>query len=342
MNKGKKIVLISKKDNASSGYRMAEAINLTTNNFVEYFVLHDTKFPLNSKKRPTLYEDSPWPLPGSFRAPKGWGWKIFSSHNASRVQTILEDADIIHFKGDHLPVDDYIRKVTIPRGKPRVITVSGSFFRRNADPRISLPYAKVDEYIKLTDFRSVITPDLNYPEFDAMYTQQAMDTTALENQWAQPDGKIIFAHSPSQRAKKGTGRFLAAIDILKQHYGNIEVDLLEGLPYDECLKRKARATIFFDQTMAGSYGNSGLEAMAAGIPTTCHISQQAQRQSNGKINKECPVVNCGDTVESMVAAFKKLLNTDLKALSHRTKEWTDNFHSYEAVGAMWDNIYNNL
>lgn len=342
IRKGKKIVLLSKVDNAASGYRLAEAVNLTTNNFVEYIVLYNERFPPGLKKRPTLYEDSPIPLPKTFRDPKRRGWKVFSDHNAARIQTLVDDADIIHFKGDDLPVDDFIHSVRIPRNKPRIVTVSGSFFRRSDSSLVSMPVAEISEYVKLTDFRSAMTPDLNYPEFDALFTQQTMDTTTQPNKWTPQEGKLVFAHSPSQRAKKGTEQFLEAINILQRSYPKIEVDLLEGLDYAECLKKKHQATVFFDQSIAGFYGNSAIEAMAAGIPTACNISQQAKAQSDGKINEDCPIINCGDTVSSMVEAFGALMDSDLETLSLRTKQWTDAFHSYEAVGTMWGEIYRNL
>ena len=133
---------------------------------------------------------------------------------------------------------------------------------------------------------------------------------------------------------------MPALEILKNEGFKFKLDIIEGIPYDECVERKKKASIFIDQiSETGFYGNSSLEAMQYGIPTICYISEQAAKQSNDKITKNCPVINPGNTIESVASKFRHILKSDLTEIAKQTKKFTDEFHSYEVVGKMWREIY---
>lgn len=72
--------------------------------------------------------------------------------------------------------------------------------------------------------------------------------------------KLRIVHSPTNRTIKSTDDFLAATEGL-----NVDVDLIEWTTYNDCLLRKAKADIFYDQLHIG-YALSAIEAMAMGIP----------------------------------------------------------------------------
>jgi glycosyltransferase involved in cell wall biosynthesis len=79
-----------------------------------------------------------------------------------------------------------------------------------------------------------------------------------------PDAPIRIGHCPTVRTAKGTDAFLAAIDELKQRYP-IELVLVEGRSWRDCLKIKGTFDLLFDQLTFG-FGGNGLEAFAMGIP----------------------------------------------------------------------------
>ena len=63
-------------------------------------------------------------------------------------------------------------------------------------------------------------------------------------------------------------------DVLKKlskRFKNIEIVLIENLPYDIALRKKSELDIFIDQLGELGYGISGLESLAMGIPTVCQI-----------------------------------------------------------------------
>lgn len=74
-----------------------------------------------------------------------------------------------------------------------------------------------------------------------------------------------IAHAPTNREVKSTAAFLEAADRLRAEGHDIEVDLIEGRTWDECLERKARADLYFDQVILG-YGNNAIECWGMGIP----------------------------------------------------------------------------
>jgi len=312
------VVMISKKDFAGSGNRIAEAVNLYSNGVnirlitAKRNIFHyNVDYCLDSVKKPFLQE-------------------------------IINNADIIHFKGDDLPVKNWYG-LKIPN-VPVILTVGGSGFRRHAnDCRINLAWHELNNYIQLSDFRTTITADLNYKEFDAIYSPHCLDTLSQKNYFELKEIPII-QHSPSNRGKKGTNNIiLPAIQILKSKGYNFTFELLENLSNKKCLERKKNATIFIDQICeTGHFGISAIESMQYGIPTICHISENSIKQSNG-ILENCPIINVDISINSLVDKLEYLLTkADLKAISNETKLYTDTYHSYLFAANFWENIYKKI
>lgn len=330
---GKKILMISNYDYAGSGYRAAEAINLNTNNFVQYIVLFHRGIPKGVRRYPSLFK--------STLGEDGKEYRYFYKHDKQRVQSLIDWADIIHFKDDSPPKEDFIPSVNIPKDKMWISNVNGSSFRRG-DSAIAQPIAEFSAYMDNVDARVVSDPELNYPEFDASFIPLPFDTDAYPNSWS--NGKVpVIAHSPWYRGKKGTVEFIAAVKKLQKDGIAVEYDIIENESYNACLKRKSKATLFFDQNLAGFWGNSAIEAMAFGVPVLTYIADNLTSGSGGRINGQCPVINTGQTEESIYSALKGVLTngTDLKELSKRTKEFVKEIHSYESVAKEWDKIYSN-
>ena len=322
--RGKKILLMSRYDYAGSGYRIAEAISLYTNNFVEYVVLFPTSQSYNFLQYPSLSSITN-------------GKPSIDIQQKERLMNIISNVDIIHHKGDFLPSDTFYDTLGLD-SKQNIITVSGSYFRKG-DSAICFGKENFEDYIKVSDIRTTLTPDLNYPEFDAIFTQAPYDVEKTTYTWK--DNKIpIISHSPSTRSKKGTDIFLQACSELKGKY-NFKINIIENMSYIKCLEEKAKSTFFFDQTLVGSYGNSAIEAMAFGIPTLCNMSKESISQANNKLD-DCPIINCGDTVESIKKSIIYALSIDRKKLSEKTRNWCMNIHSYKKVAKMWHNIYNSI
>ena len=348
------IVVLAKKDFGNSAFQMVQAVRKMTDHRIHLVVAQHGNYEDGQQYYDHCIADHEFPLltkPESNRSVQ----EVISERkriivkikkDLSAVQKLINEADIIHWKGDWLPGDHFTRYLSIPLHKT-IVSVSGSGFRRRGKARhhtAQLAWFSIDEYVKKSDFRTAFTPDLNYPEFKGVYTQQAIDSTSQPYLWKN-SARPVIAHSPSNRCKKGTDIFLKAIAELRNSRFEFDVDIIENVTKQECVERKKKATIFFDQVGVGFYGNAALEAMQFGIPTIAGIPDSSVKQSSGKLTRQnCPVITIKPTVESMVTAIERLLCPPLfcpkmETVSQKTKEFCDGFHSYEAVGTMWDEIY---
>jgi len=316
---------LSHHDYAGSGYRIVEAVNLNSKTFAEYFVYAPVATPPNLKRHPALFVLDKDKL-------------YMPSQTGERLHTLFNDADIIHFKGDDPPDSYYMKELAVTPRKT-IVTVHGSMFRRGGVESVCMPIGELKEY-ESADLRTIGDPTLNYEGFDCIFTQIPYPTHEFERTWSNRKPAII-AHSPSTKDKKGTDKFEEAIEMLKAVGYDVESDIIHNVSHSECLKRKSEATIFFDQSECGWYGNSAVEAMAFGIPTLAYIAPEAYKGAQGKIDK-MPPLDCGNTSESIFKALKDILDGDMVELSNQMRKWAVDFHSYKTVGEMWSKIYKGL
>lgn len=82
--------------------------------------------------------------------------------------------------------------------------------------------------------------------------------------------KILrIGHAPTNRAAKGSDVIIPVVQELEKEFP-VQLILIENLPYQEAIQRKAQCHIFIDQIGDLGYGINSLEALAMGIPTcTC-------------------------------------------------------------------------
>ncbi len=269
-----------------------------------------------------------------------------NNENLHEIQEIVDTADVIHFKGDDLPGNSFLG-LQIPLQTPQFITVSGSGFRRG-NSNVALQKHPVEAYVSRFKYRTVLTPDINYPEYKGIYIPQPIDSLNLKRdyypntcKYCKQDKPIVIAHSPSIRAKKGTDTHIVpAIEMLKKSgYNNFVFDLITNVTNEECIKRKSNAAIFIDQiNEIGAYGNNALEAMQYGIPTISHISKTVVRQSGGLWDNN-PVIPASNKQE-LFYALRDLLDDPKKLMkiSKITKAYTDKYHSYESVGRLYETL----
>jgi hypothetical protein len=319
-----KVALISHQDYAGSGYRMVEAVNLNSKIFSEYFVYAPMAHPSKLPRYPALFVRDGDKL-------------MMPNETGNRLQTLFSDADIIHFKGDDPPDSYYMKELNVTP-KKTIVTVHGSMFRRG-DSTTAMPKAELKEYAS-ADLRTVGDPTLAYEGFDCIFTQIPYPTHKFDVTWENRKTAVI-AHSPSTKDKKGTDKFEEAIELLLKADYDVKADIIHNVSYEECLLRKSEATIFFDQSECGWYGNSAVEAMAFGIPTLAYISPEAFKGAQGKLGA-MPPIDCGNTAESIFCALKGILDGDMVKQSKAMRKWAVDFHSYKTVGEMWTKIYKGL
>ena len=92
-----------------------------------------------------------------------------------------------------------------------------------------------------------------------------------------------IAWSPSGRESAwaqrwGTKGYPETLHLLKRisREEQCTVDVIENMPRDECLRRKAGASLVIDDLVTGSYHLSSLESLAQGKPVLCWLDERVQ------------------------------------------------------------------
>ena len=174
-----------------------------------------------------------------------------------------EAADVVHLHHGFLSADKLVNGRYAGKRlshKPYVVEFHGTGFRESPEgflnevrDRGALPVVStLDLYL--------LAPD------EVEWLPQPMNVEALSSM-RQPrnDGRVLIAHAPTNRQIKSTAQLLEAVERLQDEGYPIDLELIEHASWTDCLERKSRADIFFDQTLLG-YGCNALEAWGMGIP----------------------------------------------------------------------------
>lgn len=143
------------------------------------------------------------------------------------------------------------------RGKPIICLYTGSDLRtRGVIPEID---QNADLNVTLEFDHLALHPRLQHVFFP-------LDIRRFTPAPPRQDHRLVIGHAPTNRAAKGSDIIIAAVQNLMQEFP-IDFELIEGLPYQEALRRKAHCDIFIDQVSELGYGLNALEALALGICT---------------------------------------------------------------------------
>jgi hypothetical protein len=163
------------------------------------------------------------------------------SPSKAELQRLIKWADVLNIH------DDAINLVGISK-KTIITTYHGSWYRQRRteiDARDN----------KMGYLSTALTIDLSITK--PIFVGRAMPMIAGD-----AVTKFSFAHSPTQRHRKGTHLVIRAAG------KDINLDLIEGISNVKCLIRKAKASAVIDQvgTKGLGYGTNAIEAWAMGIP----------------------------------------------------------------------------
>ena len=225
----KKVLILSNKDFAGSGYMFEKAINT-----------HSKKY---SAIQVSLKEPN-------FAAEKGVV--------TNKIQSFVDEADIINLKGDD-PVTEFKANFN---NKKIIQIVGGSRFRK---PMKNVPKSATINKFKTEDYKKIplygITPELIGID---KWIPHAYEVPQKNNYKTPKKGeKIIITHAPSSREKKGTEIIIEACKNIE----NIELVIIENKRHKECIEIKSKSHLFIDQIFIPAYGMNAVESMSLGLPT---------------------------------------------------------------------------
>lgn len=179
-----------------------------------------------------------------------------------------------------------------------------------------------------------------------------MDTDRFAYSWT--DGDLV-AHSPSIPERKATADLVAAVGLL-----DCRLDVIHGVSHAECLERKRRSNLFFDQAgrelatrfgtdrPIGWYGNSTLEAAVHGIPAIAHLAEDSfagALRGGHDVRERCPILSTPMGPEGIRETIQRHLSLSpdrRREISWRTRRWVEEFHSYPAVARELQVVYDSV
>ena len=221
-----KVTILSDRDWAGSGYRIAEQVRRASNGKIDIEPI--TLIPGQGSDR--------WSMmcgPGIDHI----GWEV--------VQDRINNSDIVHYKDDK-PYHRNFHGLIIPDHVKIARLVSGSEFRRNI--------ANAHQYN--CDYNAYISKDLHVNGWDFMPNPY----NRFDYAWKRGK-KFRVVHIPSDPLKKGTTQIRKAMDML-----DVEFICKWGISHEESLELKRSAHLYIDQLNLPPVGNSAYEAMGFGVP----------------------------------------------------------------------------
>lgn len=167
----------------------------------------------------------------------------------TEIRALVDWCDVLHIRESEkfLPSDCLDKKLI-------VVTYCGRGYRKSAKKLIESRRAR-------GWLVTVSTPDLPfyYPDSPPLWIpntrEDMLDCPGRKYQ------RFTVAHAPTFRERKGTDILIRAI----QGLHDVDLELIEGITYNQCLQRKAWCHLLFDQ-FANGYGNNTIEAWALGMP----------------------------------------------------------------------------
>jgi glycosyltransferase involved in cell wall biosynthesis len=322
-NPGRRVLLYARTDASGSLFRWAEAINRHTP-----YAARMVCFQPDPRDYPT---DLVFPDPRV--APSGFA-------------ELVAEADLVHVKDERrFPRGEGAASQTVlAADKPVVFTHYDRKSKRQAnDPEYRRAVGRCAA-------RVATTPDVCFDWFDGRWIPLPIDTERFGYEWR--DGRVV-GHSPTRVERKGTHEFMEAASALP-----CEVELIQGVSHAECLERKRRCNLFFDQAgweepryggePVGWYANSALESAVLGIPTIAHLSDDAfagAERGGRDIRGDCLIINTPLGVEGIRTTLRTWLDMpadDRQRHSRETRAWVERVHSYRAVAADLAAVYDGV
>lgn len=246
------------------------------------------------------------------------------------MEQLWTGADVVHVHRNLLWFADFDRKAR----RPIVLNHHGTAFRTAPDEALRLA-----RYIGAVSVASTIDL-LNYAP-DVEWLPAPMDIEMLaavrKANKPRPSNVVRIAHAPSDRRIKSTIAVENAVRVLSKNY-RIEFDLIEDVPWAECLARKAKADIVVDQLSLG-YGCNAIEAWGMGIPVVAGTTHPATRERMVDMLGELPFFEASE--QNLVKRMEELIaDKSLRTeWGRRGLAYARRWHGLKAVTPRMEALY---
>lgn len=146
---------------------------------------------------------------------------------------------------------------------------------------------------------------------------------------------FIIAHAPSRPFIKGTKYILDAIQRLRSEGFNVDIDLIQGVPNSEVIRRLTLSDLVVDQLIIGWYGVLSVEAMALGKPVICYLRKDLVQT----LDEDNPIINANP--ETIYEVLEEVLTNKgrLHKVASLSRKYAKKYHHPDSVAAMLKQFY---
>lgn len=154
------------------------------------------------------------------------------------------------------------------------------------------------------------------------------------------NGPVRIVHAPNHRAMKGTDALIRACDALREEGLQVELRLLERIPYATIREEIDRSDILAEQFLLG-YGLTAVEGMSLSKPVVSNIGVEGYYEvfhhQTGFSN--CPIVSATHT--SLTDELRRLVKDPglRRSVGAAGRSYVAAEHSYAAMAAVWNSVY---
>lgn len=298
-----------------------------------------------------------WQITDAFRDQEGWSVRsMISSVNYIDYPRDLEfslpalnehwrAADVIHLSHEFYRLRR-IERLRLPN-RPRVIHYHGTGFRENPDDFIRHQRAHQAIGLVATLDLWLLAPEnvewLPCPYDLDWLAFQRISNGVDKGSKGVPEGvhrqaMVKVVHAPTARKIKSTEAFLRAVEKLQEEGHDLEVDIIEGVSWAECLVRKADADIYYDQVQLG-YGNNAIEAWGMGIPVIAGAADRTIQEMRSRFGGRLPFLQASEqTIYDQLKAL--VLSVDLRSeYGERGLDHVRTFHDQKVVVEQLKDVY---
>lgn len=331
-----KVVIVGVADWAGSAYQACSAINS-----VGEFDCRS----ISCWEHPFEYpHDLVLPLYPRLNKKKQQGTSLFfdsvKSKEYPEVASVLEAADLIHL-WNTMPLGDgfLFNGLPINYRKAKIITWTGTVYRDN--------HKNINRFSReLGIWKTVVQdPLFKIPdEVDAIFIPHAVNIDS-------------FNPLPFEEREKWVGTYRVIYEnyvrpshkdiprlyeIVRKHDG-WKVELDYSMPHKERLEKLRRCSLFVldISPYLASWGRSGLESCAFGVPTAQNSSEECIHKTNGELG-EFGFVNidwdtAGEKIGRLIddAGYRK-------EVGNKARKWIEDYFSYPAVGKKYSEVYRSV
>lgn len=204
------------------------------------------------------------------------GGSLWNEVPLDKLEQMFLDADILHFHNycwELKIFQAYPKLKDIALKKPKLIQYHSprysveSFEASIADKK--LKHAVIAQYhVRFYPECEYVVPNV-IPIYDSKYTP-------IPTKW--DDSKPTISYAPSNITLKGwddKGYHVVDPTLRRlEREGKANIDVMVGVPYEECMLKKRWAHIGIDEPVTGSYHLSSLEYLSMGCVTVAYLDAQ--------------------------------------------------------------------